>query len=126
MPTLYVENVPKDVYDALRARAKSHRRSIAAEVLSLLEQNIPTEKELKARQALLRQMERLQAKELTTVPSLTLLESAFIISTTFDRSAYDCFYLAVAVLLQINFVTADERLANAVGSALPIKWLGAM
>ena len=68
----------------------------------------------------------LQAKELTTVPSLTLLESAFIISTTFDRSAYDCFYLAVAVLLQINFVTADERLANAVGSALPIKWLGAM
>ena len=63
MPTLYVESVPKDVYDALRARAKSHRRSIAAEVLSLLEQNIPTEKELKARQALLRQMERMRAKK---------------------------------------------------------------
>ena len=41
----------------------SSRRSIAAEVLSLLEQNIPTEKELKARQALLRQMERMRAKK---------------------------------------------------------------
>jgi len=49
MPTLYVENVPRDLYEALRKRAKSQRRSIAAEVLALLERNFPTEKELKRR-----------------------------------------------------------------------------
>ncbi|HEU0047551.1 MAG TPA: Arc family DNA-binding protein [Nitrososphaera sp.] len=63
MPTLYVENVPKDLYEALRARAKSHRRSMAAEVLALLEENIPTEKEIKTRQALLRQMERMRSRK---------------------------------------------------------------
>ena len=49
MPTLYVENVPDDVYKALRKRARDHRKSIAAEVISLLERNIPTEEELKRR-----------------------------------------------------------------------------
>jgi plasmid stability protein len=63
MPTLYVENVPKELYEALRARAKHSRRSMAAEVLALLEENIPTEKELKARQALLRQMERMRSRK---------------------------------------------------------------
>jgi plasmid stability protein len=50
MPTLYVENVPRDLYEALRDRAKAQRRSISAEVLALLEDNVPTKKELKARQ----------------------------------------------------------------------------
>ncbi len=60
MPTLYVENVPKELYDGLRNRARRHRRSIAAEVLSLLEENIPTEKELRTRQEALRKLERLR------------------------------------------------------------------
>lgn len=62
MATLYVENVPAELYDALRARAKNSHRSIAAEVLSLLEENIPTRKELKARQDLLRRLERMHSK----------------------------------------------------------------
>lgn len=41
MPTLYVENVPADLYDALRLRAKSEGRSISAEVLKLLEEYVP-------------------------------------------------------------------------------------
>jgi plasmid stability protein len=49
MATLYVENVPDDVYEALRKHAKSQRRSIAAEVLALLEQFYPTEQQLKRR-----------------------------------------------------------------------------
>ena len=49
MPTLYVENVPKALYESLRKRAREHRRSMAAEVISLLEENIPTEKELARR-----------------------------------------------------------------------------
>jgi plasmid stability protein len=59
MPTLYVENVPDDLYDALRKRAKIHHRSIAAEVLALLESNVPTEKELRRRADLLRKLDRL-------------------------------------------------------------------
>ncbi len=60
MATLYVENVPEDLYRALRQRARARRRSIAAEVMALLEENIPTEKELKSRAAFVRQLERLR------------------------------------------------------------------
>jgi plasmid stability protein len=60
MATLYVENVPDDLYEALRKRARTQRRSIAAEVLSLLEQNIPTEKELKRRREVTRKLEHLR------------------------------------------------------------------
>jgi len=49
MATLYVENVPDDVYKALRKRAKANRSSIAAEVIALLRQFVPTEAELKRR-----------------------------------------------------------------------------
>ena len=63
MATLYVENVPDNLYEALRRRARQHRKSIAAEVRSHLEQNIPTEKELKARQRFLLQLERLRSQE---------------------------------------------------------------
>jgi plasmid stability protein len=49
MPTLYVENVPEDLYEALRARAQQHRKSIAAEVIDLLKFNIPTDAELERR-----------------------------------------------------------------------------
>ncbi len=37
MATLYVENVPDELYEALRKCARNQRRSIAAEVLELLE-----------------------------------------------------------------------------------------
>jgi plasmid stability protein len=60
MATLYVENVPEDLYEALRSRAKASRRSIAAEVLALLEENIPTADELKARQELFQRIIRMR------------------------------------------------------------------
>jgi len=62
MPTLYVENVPEDLYEALRGRARQNHRSIAAEVLSLLEDNIPTAEELKAREEFFRQVQRLRSR----------------------------------------------------------------
>jgi len=61
MATLYVENVPDELYGALRERAKLHHRSIAAEVLALLEDNVPTKKELRRRADLLRKLDRLSA-----------------------------------------------------------------
>jgi plasmid stability protein len=63
MATLYVENVPDELYDALRNQAKARRRSIAAEVLALLEQNVPTPKYLKAREELYEAIIRLRQKE---------------------------------------------------------------
>jgi plasmid stability protein len=59
MPTLYVENVPDELYSALRQRARQHRKSIAAEVLSLLEENVVTPAELKERQLFLRRIRKL-------------------------------------------------------------------
>jgi antitoxin FitA len=63
MATLYVENVPDDLYEALRERARQHRKSIAAEVLSLLEENVPTAAELKRRRQFLRRVQRLRSQK---------------------------------------------------------------
>ena len=49
MATLYVENVPDEIYKALRKRARANRKSIAAEVIALLERNVPTAEELRRR-----------------------------------------------------------------------------
>jgi len=58
MAALYVENVPEDSYKALEERARNHQRSIAAEVLSVLEENVATVQELKACQDFLCQLKR--------------------------------------------------------------------
>jgi len=62
MPTLYVENVPKDLYEALRKRARANRKSMAAEIIGLLEHNFPTEAELKKRRKALQVLARLRAQ----------------------------------------------------------------
>jgi plasmid stability protein len=62
MATLYVENVPDELYEALRERARQHRKSITAEVLSLLADNVVTAAERKARQQFLKQAQRLRAQ----------------------------------------------------------------
>ena len=74
MATLYVENIPKELYEALRGRARQRRRSIAAEVLALLEESIPTEKELKARQGFLRSLERVRSQKHLAVGSFSSTE----------------------------------------------------
>jgi plasmid stability protein len=62
MPTLYVENVPADLYESLRERARSNRRSISAETLSLLEQVLPTAAELRRRAAFYQRIQRLRSR----------------------------------------------------------------
>jgi plasmid stability protein len=62
MATLYVKNVPDELYEALRKQARNNRKSIAAEVLELLEQCVPTEQVLKARRASFRRLERLASQ----------------------------------------------------------------
>ena len=63
MPTLYVENVPKDIYEALRARARKNRSSIAAEVIALLEQFVPSQTEMRRRIRAYEELRKLQASK---------------------------------------------------------------
>jgi len=63
MATLYVENVPEGVYKALRERARKNRRSIAAEVIELLGQNVPSAEELRERREFARRMKALSSRE---------------------------------------------------------------
>ncbi|MGN6592538.1 MAG: FitA-like ribbon-helix-helix domain-containing protein [Terriglobales bacterium] len=62
MPTLYVENVPSDLYAALRARAKAKRSSIAAETIEILRRNVPTAADLRRRQKAWEAFLRLQQR----------------------------------------------------------------
>ena len=62
-------------------------------------------------------------REIPTVSAPTLIEDALEIAATFDRSVYDSLYLALAIASKMYFVTADERLANALAAQLPVKWL---
>lgn len=63
MATLYVENVPDDLYEALRARARRDRKSIAAEVVEVLELHFPTKAELRRRHALYKKVLRYQSRK---------------------------------------------------------------
>jgi plasmid stability protein len=62
MATLYVENVPDDLYKALKKRAKDSNTSIAAEVIALLKRNVPTEAQLKKRRELYDRLAELRAR----------------------------------------------------------------
>ncbi|HEX4378640.1 MAG TPA: hypothetical protein VH022_01280 [Candidatus Acidoferrum sp.] len=59
MATLYVENIPDDLYQALRDQAKRNRTSIAAEVTTLLKENVVTARQRKARQLWVKKLEKL-------------------------------------------------------------------
>ena len=68
----------------------------------------------------------MQELNLPTVPSQLLLDEALALAFAFDRSVYDCLYVALALRSKAQLVTADERLANALAARLPVKWLGAV
>ncbi len=66
MATLYVENVPDEIYEALRSQAKARRRSIAAEVVALLQENVPTAEALKSRHEWFRKIMALRKQEVAS------------------------------------------------------------
>lgn len=62
--------------------------------------------------------------EIATFRTMPLMEDALRIANSFERTVYDSLYIALAQSLRTDFVTADENLANAVGSRLPVRWIG--
>jgi len=63
MATLYVENVPDELYEAIRARARENRKSITAEVLALLEAHVVTPAELLRRKTFLKRAAQLRSQD---------------------------------------------------------------
>jgi predicted nucleic acid-binding protein len=51
--------------------------------------------------------------------TLSLLPDALALAIRFDRTVYDCLYVALAQRLECRFVTADRRLYNALAETLP-------
>lgn len=68
----------------------------------------------------------MQARQFKTVSSLSLLADALKLACAFDRTIYDCLYVALAVQSKTELITADERLATSLAAYLPVKWLGAL
>jgi predicted nucleic acid-binding protein len=56
--------------------------------------------------------------KITLVSTAALLSDVYHLAITYKRSVYDSLYLALSQREQCQFVTADEKLVNAVGSAM--------
>lgn len=53
-----------------------------------------------------------------TIPCRSLIDDAYLLASAAGRTVYDALYLALAVRLDVQMITADERLANAL-AAIP-------
>jgi hypothetical protein len=74
MATLYVEDIPDDRYEALYELAKRNQRSISEEILVLLQENVPTEKEIEARREAICRLEKLAFTSNSTTPMPSSLD----------------------------------------------------
>ena len=70
-------------------------------------------------------LRRFTALGIQVLPTSDLMGQALQIALACDRSFYDSLYVALAVATKTEFITADERLVNALGSRFPVRWLGA-
>ena len=57
-------------------------------------------------------------------PTADLLSEAFRLAIAHERTVYDALYLALSVREQCPYVTADEKLVNAIRTAFPnVVWV---
>ena len=61
-----------------------------------------------------------QALPFTITQTSVLLSDAYRLAVTYQRTVYDALYLALSLQRRCPFVTADEKLVNAVKPALPL------
>ena len=55
-----------------------------------------------------------------------LSNDALAIALSTGRTVYDSMYVALAVQRNASFITADERLVNALATHWPVRWLGVL
>jgi predicted nucleic acid-binding protein len=61
----------------------------------------------------------------TLTSTALLLEEAYHLAATHHRTVYDMLYLALSIRENCKFVTADERMVNAIGSLFSnMIWIG--
>ncbi|MBI3653635.1 MAG: type II toxin-antitoxin system VapC family toxin [Acidobacteria bacterium] len=69
-------------------------------------------------------MDEFHKLNITLGCSATLLHDAYRIAIERRRSVYDALYIALRVKENCRFVTADERLVNAISTSIPnLIWL---
>jgi predicted nucleic acid-binding protein len=62
---------------------------------------------------------------ITFTSMASLLLDAYLLAATHQRTVYDMMYVALSITENCDFVTADEKLYNAVSRTLPnMIWLG--
>lgn len=67
---------------------------------------------------------KFQALTWTLTPTSILLNDAYQLAVTHQRTVYDALYLALSLREQCPFVTADERFVNAVkGTFSNVVWI---
>lgn len=71
-------------------------------------------------------MSGLRERGLGTISSAGLIDDAFEIAIAYQRTVYDCLYVALAKQQETYLITADQKLVNALAAHLPVKWLGAI
>jgi predicted nucleic acid-binding protein len=60
----------------------------------------------------------------TFTSSIALLGEAYKIAVTHDRTVYDMMYVALSKQEECQFITADERMVNAIGTHFPeVVWI---
>ena len=65
-----------------------------------------------------------RAVQFPLVPMADLLNDAFRLAVTHQRTVYDMMYLALGQKRTCRIVTADEKMVNAVGSLFPkLSWI---
>lgn len=69
-------------------------------------------------------VETMRSRNFPTMPSRDLMADALRIAVLSGRTFYDSVYVSLALEANALFLTADERLANALGAHLPVRWLG--
>lgn len=73
-----------------------------------------------------RVISELAGRQLPTVASRDLLPDALTIACDYDRTVYDSLYVALANATNSLLITADRKLANALGGSFPVRWLGSI
>lgn len=63
---------------------------------------------------------------LPTLGGHGLAKDALAIAVSTGRTVYDALYVALAIQRRSTFITADERLVNALATHWPVKWLGVL